>query len=125
MLMNPSCRYFSFFCWPQVRAWDLRQDAALARIYAADRADARTHLRLSRCVFLCLAQWHRALRKGHEALSVFVADPDERLPLAHRVMVLVTALLGMLCVQIWFFYTVRCFCMLGVGAHECLCLSEE
>lgn len=48
-----------------------------------------------------------ALRKGHEAFSVMLADPDEAVPLHHRVAVLLTALLGMLCVQIWFFYTVR------------------
>lgn len=83
-----------------MRAWDLRCAEAIARIRAADSAATRARISALRRVHLFSARCVRAFRRGHEALAVIFAEEDEAIPLHHCVMVLLTALLGMLCVQV-------------------------
>lgn len=83
----------------QVKVWSLRHEAVLERLRREDQRQngfawlRRDHYTWSR-VF-------SALTAGHETLSVVLGAADEQLPKHQRFAVLVTALLTMLCVQLW------------------------
>lgn len=99
----------------QVRVWQLRDQALLKGLQKAETlavsaakrgggaagASAAGVMSATRAFSYILTRVARGLMMGHETLSIFLAPADEPLPRQHKVMLMCSALLAMLCVSIW------------------------
>lgn len=87
----------------QVRVWDLRHDAALKLLQRSDPDGAGEGQRGfgGRHLHFFLTRMVRAMRYGHEALSVLIGANDDPLPRQHRAIVIITMTLAVLCVDVW------------------------
>lgn len=91
----------------QVMAWDARHEAlleTLAEFDASGGAVGAGGSRLARLRTFAVSRVARALRLGHETLSVFFGFDDEPLPKQCRAAVLISALMAVLCVDVWLYY---------------------
>lgn len=108
----------------QVRAWQLREDAVLRglkdaetrAVASAARAPAGSAavLGATRAVSFVLARMVRGVLMGHETFSIFTAPADEPLPRHHKVLLLCSALLAMLCASIWMEYNRGANCCFAI-----------
>lgn len=107
----------------QQRAWDVRHDMLLGLLQGEEQK--RSHgarLGRGRHAQFAATRVVRALQQGHETLSLFLGPADEPLPRQWRAVQLITMILAILCVSVWFHYSRSVNCCLR--ARELLGCSQ-